>query len=167
MEAIVKKNPEIRVSHDNMKAYLYLPGSMMDDYTVTDVHEALKRSGVSYGILEGAIQDAIDARMMEREVLVAQGNMPQDGVDGYYEYKFSKDFSKKPKASPDGSVDYWSIKMLETVTEGQEIGLPKDKIRRRTKRLPCRPFSRSGSNIKRLIFNSLLDDTFSPFLSSL
>ena len=123
MEAIVKKNPEIRVSHDNMKAYLYLPGSMMDDYTVTDVHEALKRSGVSYGILEGAIQDAIDARMMGREVLVAQGNMPQDGVDGYYEYKFSKDFSKKPKASPDGSVDYWSIKMLETVTEGQEIAV--------------------------------------------
>ncbi len=123
MEAIVRKNPEVRVSHDNMKAYLYLPDSIMYDYTVPDVQEALKKSGVSYGILEGSIQDVIDARMFGREVLIAQGDEPKDGVDGYYEYKFNKDFSKKPKASPDGSVDYWSIKMLETVTEGQEVAV--------------------------------------------
>ena len=93
MEAIVRKNPEVRVSHDNMKAYLYLPDSIMYDYTVPDVQEALKKSGVSYGILEGSIQDVIDARMFGREVLIAQGDEPKDGVDGYYEYKFNKDFS--------------------------------------------------------------------------
>ena len=42
---------------------------------------------------------------------------------GYYEYKFDMNFSKKPKVRPDGSVDYWSIKMVEMVTEGQVIAV--------------------------------------------
>lgn len=123
MAALTTKNPQVRVSHDNIRAYLYLPDSMLDDYTVNDVQEALQRSGVKYGILESKIQEMIERRQYGREVLVAEGVAPKDGVDGYYEYKFNTNFSKKPKVSPDGSVDYWSIKMLETVTEGQEIAV--------------------------------------------
>ena len=123
METMTKKEPQIRVSRDNMQAYLYLPNPVMDAYTEREVREALEKSGVSYGIQEEALNNVIENQIYNREILIAQGDRPRDGVDGYYEYKFDVNFSKKPKLCPDGSVDYWSIKMVEIVTEGQEIAV--------------------------------------------
>ncbi|EOT24629.1 hypothetical protein C805_02841 [Eubacterium sp. 14-2] len=123
METMTKKEPQIRVSRDNMQAYLYLPNPVMDAYTEREVREALEKSGVSYGIQEDALNNVLENQLYNREILIAQGDRPKDGVDGYYEYKFDVNFSKKPKLCPDGSVDYWSIKMVEIVTEGQEIAV--------------------------------------------
>lgn len=123
MAALANNEPQIRVSHDNMQAYLYLPGPEMENYTVSSVEEALQSSGVTYGIQQDKIKEVIENQIYNREVLVAQGDIPKDGVNGYYEYKFDMNFSKKPKIRPDGSVDYWSIKMVEIVTEGQEIAV--------------------------------------------
>ncbi len=123
MAALTINEPQIRVSHDSMKAYLYLPGPELESYTVSDVTEALQASGVVYGIQEDKIQEAIDKQIYNEEVLIAEGDKSEDGVAGYYEYKFDMNFSKQPKVRPDGSVDYWSIKMVEIVTEGQEIAV--------------------------------------------
>ena len=57
------------------------------------------------------------------ELLVAQGKKPVDGTDGYYEYKFDTNFDGKPKLLPDGSVDYWSVHSIESVTAGQVIAV--------------------------------------------
>ena len=81
----------------------------------------LKTVGISYGVKQDKISQMVEQQIYDQEVLVAEGQMPEDGVDGYYEYKFDMNFSKKPKLKPDGSVDYWSIKMVEIVTEGQII----------------------------------------------
>lgn len=121
MDALFQKAPQVRISYDNMKAYIYLPEPDEEKYTVEEVMDSLKGSGVSYGIDEDKIREIIDNQVYDREFLVAEGTAPKDGVDGYYEYKFDTNFSKKPKVRPDGSVDYWSIKMVEIVTEGQEI----------------------------------------------
>ena len=123
MAALMNNGPQVRVSHDYMRAYLYLPNPIMESYTESDVQLALQSSGVLYGIQQDKVQEAIEKRIYDQEVLVAQGDAPQDGVNGYYEYKFDMNFSKKPKVRPDGSVDYWSIKMVEIVTEGQEIAV--------------------------------------------
>ena len=37
-------------------------------------------------------------------------------------------FSKKPKIRPDGSVDYWSINMVEPVEKGQVIAIYKPPV---------------------------------------
>ena len=123
MTALTKNEPQVRVSHDNMQAYLYLPDPVLETYEESDIREALQKSGVVHGIQEDKIPQIIERKMYNREVLIAQGDTPRDGVNGYYEYKFDVNFSKKPKVRPDGSVDYWSIKMVEIVTEGQEIAV--------------------------------------------
>ena len=46
-----------------------------------------------------------------------------DGTDGYYEYKFDTNFDGKPEPLPDGSVDYWSVHSIESVTAGQVIAV--------------------------------------------
>ena len=123
MATLIQKEPQVRVSHDFMQAYLYLPNPITESYTRRDIDEALQKSGVIYGVQEDRIQELLENPIYNREVLIAQGDVSKDGIDGYYEYKFDVTFSKKPKVLPDGSVDYWSIKMVEIVTEGQEIAV--------------------------------------------
>lgn len=119
--SIQQREPRIIFSRDNMKAYLLLPSPELDSYDFTYVMTLVNANGVSYGIDEDKIRQMIDQQIYGQEILIAEGQMPVDGVDGYYEYKFDMNFSKKPKLNPDGTVDYWSIKMVEIVTEGQVI----------------------------------------------
>ena len=63
MAALANNEPQIRVSHDNMEAYLYLPGSEVDSYTVSSVEEALQSSGVLYGIQKDRIQEAVEKQI--------------------------------------------------------------------------------------------------------
>ena len=58
MAALANNEPQIRVSHDNMQAYLYLPGPEMENYTVSSVEEALQSSGVTYGIQQDKIKSS-------------------------------------------------------------------------------------------------------------
>ncbi len=123
MTALTKDEPEVRISNDKMKAYLYLPSPDFDEdgYSMDDIIDILQSNGISFGIKEDKVQDIIERQIYNQEILVAEGQTPEDGIDGYYDYKFDMNFSKKPKVRPDGSVDYWSIKMVEIVTEGQVI----------------------------------------------
>ena len=121
MTAVTRDDPKVRFSSDSMKAYLYLPNPDFEGYNLDDITEVLRQSGISYGINEQKVRDMIEQQIYNQEVLIAEGDQAVDGIDGYYDYKFDMNFSKKPTVRPDGSVDYWSIKMVEMVTEGQVI----------------------------------------------
>ena len=96
MAALTKNDPRVRISRDNMQAYLYLPGQQAESYSQSDIIEILQSNGISHGIKEDKVQEMMDQQIYNREVLIAEGEAPQDGVDGYYEYKFDMNFSKKP-----------------------------------------------------------------------
>ncbi|MFP3156485.1 FapA family protein [Lachnospiraceae bacterium ZAX-1] len=118
------KNIQVILRQNDMEAYLLLnmplPGV---EYVMEELVEALSQKGVVYGIQTERLESIIMHQLFGEEVLVASGTQPQDGQNGFYEYNFNRDFSKKPKKHPDGSVDYWSINMIEMVKEGQEIAI--------------------------------------------
>lgn len=117
-----KKQPKLNISSDGMEAYLRLPvPSLGEPYTEKGILKILSEKGVCAGIQEEAVRGMLDAGIYERDVRVAVGTRPVDGTDGYYEYEFNSDFSKKPKIREDGTVDYWSMNLIEVVREGQEI----------------------------------------------
>lgn len=124
MEVQNRMQPNVRISYDEMEAYLTLPVVSGDEgYTSASILEALQKSNVTTGIDHELIDNMIQDEIYGREVVVAHGTPVIDGTDGYYEYNFNTDINKKPEIRPDGTVDYWSIHAVEIVEEGQVIAI--------------------------------------------
>lgn len=122
MDAQQINEPIVRISYDEMEAYLLLPTlSANESYSLEDVQQAINKAGVKLGIDEAVIASAVKHRSYGREILIAKGKEPVNGKDGYYEYHFNTNFDHKPTVNPDGSVDYWSVHSVEIVEEGQVI----------------------------------------------
>lgn len=118
----MKNIPKVRISYDEMEAFLFLPTPASNqEYVFSDVMELVHCSNVKEGIDEKKIAAMIDEGYYDRECLIAKGVSAVDGVDGYFEYNFDTNFSKKPIIREDGTVDYWSIHTIEIVKEGQII----------------------------------------------
>ena len=121
MEIVLKREPKIRISYDEMEAYLLLPTPLTPDeeYTFDDVMEKVRASGVTVGIDETKISAIIQERYFDSECLIARGIDVENGVDAYYDFNFDVNFNKVPSLREDGTVDYWSIHTVELVEEGQ------------------------------------------------
>ena len=124
MESVktVKREPQVRISNDEMSAYVTLPmRNVGDEYVIADVMAALSQSRVTYGIKQDKIREMVEQRNYGREVLVAEGKPLVPGRDAEFKFNFDTDLHKRPLVREDGSVDYWSIHSVEVVEEGQVI----------------------------------------------
>lgn len=122
MDATFRKTPKVRISYDEMEAYLLLPAPFNGErYTLSEIKEKLEATGVKVGIDENKISAMLRDGLYEYECLIAEGIPVVHGEDAYYEYSFDTNFNKKPTHREDGSVDYWSIHSFELVEEGQVI----------------------------------------------
>ena len=123
MEIVLKKEPKIRISYDEMEAYLMLPTPLTpeEQYEFNDIMEKVRAAGVKIGIDETKISAMINERYYDRECLIAKGIDVINGVDAYFDFNFDTNFSKVPSRRADGTVDYWSIHSVELVEEGQII----------------------------------------------
>lgn len=119
----------VQISEDAMAAYLTLlkplPGEV---YTVEALMEVLRQQGVVYGVREEILKRMIDEKLFDFRIQVAFGMPVVDGQDGIYEYNFNQNPDKKPKIRDDGTVDYWSMNLIETVVEGQVIAIYKPAV---------------------------------------
>ena len=124
-----KREIIVRTSYDEMEAFVMLPVIPFDEsYTKDEIYAALEAKRVSSGVDDACIDRMISERIFGRECLVAKGVPVVDGKDGYYEFQFNTDLSAKPKVRADGSVDYWSIHVVEIVEEGQVIAIYHDPV---------------------------------------
>lgn len=122
MKVSLVKKPKVRISYDEMEAYLLLPTPVSEDaYVLSDILETLRLSGVKIGIDETKISTMITERYFDCECLVAKGIDVVHGVDAYFDFHFDTNLNKVPCHRADGSVDYWSIHSVELVEEGQPI----------------------------------------------
>ncbi len=122
MEVSLQKNPIVRISYDEMEAYLLLPTPAYDiPYKLDEVMDVIKMAGVKIGLNEAKISAMIEDQYYDRECVIAKGITPVNGVDASYDFNFDPNFNKKPTRREDGSVDYWSIHSVELVEEGQVI----------------------------------------------
>lgn len=119
-----KKEPIIRISNDEMQAFLTLPAPTNDEfYTVEIVRMLLRSKGVREGYIEENIQQMVKDQIYGYEMPIAKGIPAVDGVDAFYQFNFNLETNGKPLIRPDGSVDYWSIHAIEVVETGQVIAV--------------------------------------------
>lgn len=112
----------ILISDDKMEAYLYLsPDEENKEFEVSQIKNLLKESGVQFGVQEERIEWAVREKIYNSRVVIAKGQTPVAGKDGWYEFLFPVDIDTKPKILKDGSVDYMSCGQIPSVEEGEEI----------------------------------------------
>lgn len=122
MEVTLKREPKVRITYDEMDAYLTLPEPLTDEpYELEEVMKAIEAAGVKIGLDKEKVEAMVNDKCYDREFAIARGIPAEEGRDGYFDYKFDINFNKKPSHRPDGSVDYWSIHSIELVEEGQVI----------------------------------------------
>lgn len=122
MDVTVKREPRIRISYDEMDAYLTLPEPVMSEsYNPSEVFAAIEAAGVKIGLDREKVEAMVNDKYYDHECIIARGIPAEQGRDGYFDYKFDTQFNKKPTYRADGSVDYWSIHAIEMVEEGQVI----------------------------------------------
>lgn len=112
------------MSDDGMEAYINIKPPSDDKIpSVNEILSFLSDAGVVFGVDENAIREAIESKRFGEYVLVAKGERPEDGVDGYIDYKFNKDRELKPVILEDGRVDYKNLESVENVVKGQLLAV--------------------------------------------
>lgn len=118
-----KSHTYVRITEDDHQAWLYLcPKKDKSPYTKNELVALLKEHEVVAGINEDNLIAMAKKKVYEREIRVAEYIPPKEGKDGWYEYFFDiNKGTKKPLIREDGSVDYQSMNMVNSVQEGDVV----------------------------------------------
>lgn len=121
----------VSVPSGNRTAFLsvYPPKNGGRAVTYEEALAAVKEKGVSFGINEAAIREAVRDPNDNGQVLAAEWQPPVDGEDGKVEYLFDKEHAIAPKEDEKGFVDYKNLGTIRNIVKGTPIAnitLPTD-----------------------------------------
>ena len=85
--------------------------------------EILEQNNIRMGIIKENVRKIVEGRYGDRPFLIAKGEIPRQGKDGWYEFFFRTDLTRKPKVLEDGSVDYRNVDWFEMVKTGQKLAV--------------------------------------------
>ena len=111
---------EVEISTNSMEAYVRI---LAKDKVVTKQRllDILDLHDIRAGIIQSAIEEIVNTQNTRKPVLIARGQIPRKGADGWYECYFRTMINKRPKIMKDGSADYKNVEWFETVKEGQKL----------------------------------------------
>ncbi|MCM1045252.1 MAG: FapA family protein [Candidatus Gastranaerophilales bacterium] len=111
---------ELVFTPNDMEVYLVIkdPENIPSEENILS---SLWSNKVRKGIQRKVISDIANGVNKERNVLVASGQPPRVGEDGWYEFFIRIDIDRKPKMLEDGTVDYQNIEWFETVSAGDKL----------------------------------------------
>lgn len=116
-EPLADPKIEILISKDKMEARLHLEinenSKKLTEYMVM---QKLEESGVVYGILQSAIQNAV--MYSSDDVIVAKGKMPVNGVNASIKKKVEMNKQGQPEKLENDRVDYKNLGLFVVVKAG-------------------------------------------------
>lgn len=114
----------IEIDDDEMTASIYVsePGPGGANLTSDDIKGFLKNNRVIAGIEKMQLQDFEEFPVYRQSYVVARGELPVHGKDGYIKYLFETDPHKvKLKIKDDGKVDFKELNLIQNVIKGQPL----------------------------------------------
>lgn len=111
----------IKVSDNLMTAYLSIsPAAGGQPVTNKMVFDHLEEQGINTGIDKQAINDAVQSQQAH-DALVARGQPPVDGKDGYFDSLIPNLKDRRPRIDDKGIAHYKDISELVTVKPGDPL----------------------------------------------
>ena len=121
-ENSLPENIVVTFSADELEAYVSIANDSKE-YTREDIIKFLATAGVKEGISPSAIDKMLEDNKPGQQCLVAVGQKPVSGEDGWFEFLFDTEIDNKPRILKDGSVDYSAYGNVPTVVEGQKVAI--------------------------------------------
>lgn len=114
---------EIIVSKDNTEATMTLSPPFGGDPVDPDyVLSYLKNAGITTGVKKEIIEKMIRDEIYNEAIVIAVGQKPADGEDGFIEYYFDTDAGKpKPSITEEGEVDFKELNLFQTIKKGEPV----------------------------------------------
>lgn len=107
----------VRITDDRTEAWLYLCAPEEQEcYEKAEIISFLQKNNVQVGINESHVAAMCKKKIYDREVKVASSEPGEAGHEGFYEFFFDLE-KKKPTIRKDGSVDYRSMSLVQSVEE--------------------------------------------------
>ncbi len=112
-----------QITADQIEVYLILDDSDFNEGRVTTegIKDALRRTGVSYGVLDDEIDRMVSDRICGEEILIARGEAARDGRDAVLEYLFNTETTGTPKEDSDGRIDYKELDFIQNASAGDVL----------------------------------------------
>ena len=112
------------ISDDSMSATIFVTAPAQGEtITVEDIVHFLRSNGVMTGFVYSEIEKLINERIYLKDVVVATGKKMIESQSGYYEFMFSSGEIKHPAIRSDGSVDYQSMSVIQSVSPGDVLAV--------------------------------------------
>jgi hypothetical protein len=117
---------QVRLEEDDFKAVCQLlpPSGLCLPLQVEEVHAAIKKAGVSYGLVWKTIEAEVAAYRAQpglRQFICAVGDRPQNGVNGEINFLIEIDLRPVLTPDPNGRIDYRFQRNLILVKTGTRI----------------------------------------------
>ncbi len=113
-----------KISDDSMSATLFVTEPKAGEtITVEDVTHFLRANGVLAGYVYSEIEKLIQNRVYFKDIVVATGRNMIETQNGRYEFLFSLGEIRHPTIRSDGSVDYQSMSVIQSVSPGDVLAI--------------------------------------------
>ncbi|RKY85336.1 hypothetical protein DRQ09_07410 [candidate division KSB1 bacterium] len=89
--------------------------------TYEDAIEELQKQNIIFGIDEDRLRDIFVNRIFDKDITIAKGEPPVDGIDGKIKYYIENLGQVKPKEDEKGNVDFKNIGFIQAVKKGEKI----------------------------------------------
>ncbi|WP_026491227.1 MULTISPECIES: DUF342 domain-containing protein [unclassified Butyrivibrio] len=114
----------IDITEDRMQCYFTLPlGVKGTTYTLEKVIKLLYNARVRRGVSRKAIEEMIESKKYGKKTLVAQGKLPVNGEDAYYEFLIKLSEEILPDMGSGESADFSKVKVFDEVKLGDKLAV--------------------------------------------
>ncbi len=129
-EKIAPRKPEldedaeinIKIGSDDFRAFLdYEPALGGIKATLGKIKDKLKEAGVVYGIKEGKLEQLIDHRVRQKDLLIAEGKEPEPPEDEELVYHFEDKKESIGTEREDGTMDFYNRGLITNVSPGDTL----------------------------------------------
>ncbi|MCK5683738.1 DUF342 domain-containing protein [bacterium] len=113
----------VKIKNHSLEAYATVkPPKFGQDVKHEMLMSSLELVEVRFGIIQEALNEIVEKKLYDSEVLVARGVFPENGEDAQIVFNFDeKEVKLSPKELEDGSVDFKQLDTIVNVSKGEVI----------------------------------------------